>query len=149
VQLPLTVEDLRAVGLILLAGTVVSLLLALILFLFVVRRLRHLNVPRGAGYGETLMYTPLSLVIFIDLLDWGLDILAAPIVWVVLDRLGLRALRNVSTIEALIPFTQFIPTLTLSWIWVRLFGYESFPLDAIDADGDSRDVIENPPQKRR
>jgi hypothetical protein len=56
-----------------------------------------------------------------------LDILAAPVVWVVLDRLGLRALRNVSAIEALIPFTQPIPTLTASWIWVRLFGPDRLP----------------------
>ncbi len=126
-QLPITLEDLRAVGLFLLAGMAVSLLLALLLFVFSVRHLRRLNIPRDAGFGETLHYTPLVLVLFIDLLDWGLDILAAPVVWLVLDRLGLRALRNVSAVEALIPFTQFIPALTLSWLWVRLFGPGSLP----------------------
>jgi len=144
VNLPLTVEDLRAVGLVVAAMMGISLFLALLLFVFIVRRLRHLNVPPGAGYGETLLYTPLSLVLFVDLLDWGLDILAAPIVWVVLDRLGLKALRNVSTVEALIPFTQFIPTLTVSWIWVRLFGSDSPPMNL-----QGRDVIDHPPEKRR
>lgn len=143
-QLPLTVEDLRAIGLVIAVGMGISLLLALLLFIFVVRHMRRLNIPPGASFGETLMLTPLVLVLFIDLLDWGLDILAAPIVWVVLDRLGLRALRNVSAVEALIPFTQFIPTLTLSWIWVRLFGQDALP-------GGRRpdDIIDHPPPKRR
>lgn len=143
-ELPLTLEDLRAIGIFMLATMGVSLILALILFTLVVRRLRRLNIPPGAGFGETLMYTPLALVLFIDLLDLGLDILAAPVVWVVLDRLGLRALRNVSTVEALIPFTQFIPTLTASWIWVRLFGPGTLPDRRTE-----KDVIEHPPPKRR
>lgn len=143
-ELPLSLEDLRAVGLFVLATMGVSLLLALILFVLVIRRLRRMNIPPGAGYGETLLYTPLALVLFVDLLDWGLDILAAPIVWVVLDRLGLRALRNVSAVEALIPFTQFIPTLTASWIWVRLFGPGTLPDRRLE-----KDVIEHPPPKRR
>lgn len=125
----MTIEDLRTVGLILAASMGVSLVLAAILFVLVIRRLRRLNVPPDAGFGETLLHVPFLLVVFIDLLDWGLDVLSAPISWVLLDRLGLRALRNVSTVEALIPFTQFIPTLTLSWIWVRLFGYEYPPFD--------------------
>lgn len=143
-QLPITVEDLRAVGLFVAATMGISLLLALILFAFVIRRLRRLNIPPGAGFGETLQYTPLALVLFIDLLDLGLDILAAPIVWIVLDRLGLRALRNVSAVEALIPFTQFIPTLTASWIWVRFFGAETLPGGRSD-----KDIIDHPPPKRR
>lgn len=143
-QLPLAVEDLRAIGIFVAATMGISLFLAVILFTFVIRRLRRLNIPPGAGFGETLLYTPLALVLFIDLLDWGLDILAAPIVWVVLDRLGLRALRNVSTVEALIPFTQFIPTLTASWIWVRLFGSETLPGGRPD-----KDIIDHPPPKRR
>ena len=57
----------------------------------------------------------------IDLLDFALDFLAAPISWIILDRLGLKALRGVSTVESLIPFTQAIPTMTLAWVWVRLF----------------------------
>jgi hypothetical protein len=121
------------IGIILLGGMVISLLVAALLFFFVVRRLRHIDIPPGAGFGETLLYTPFALVLFIDLLDWGLDVLAAPVTWIVLDRLGLRALRNVSTIEALVPFTQPIPTLTLAWIWVRLFGYNNPILDNSDS----------------
>jgi hypothetical protein len=119
---PLTAEELRTIGLLIAGWMAFSLFLALLLFIFVVRHLRRMNIPPDAGYGETLLYTPFLLVVFIDLLDWGLDVLAAPVAWVVLDRLGLKALRNVAAIEALIPFTQLIPTLTLSWIWVRLFG---------------------------
>jgi len=125
----MTIEDLRTIGLILAASMGVSLALAAVLFVLVIRKLRRLNVPPDAGFGETLLYVPFLLVLFIDLLDWGLDVLSAPVSWILLDRLGLRALRNVSTIEALIPFTQFIPLLTLSWIWVRLFGHDYPPFD--------------------
>ena len=125
----MTIEDLRTIGLALAASMGVSLVLATVLFVLVISRLRRLNVPPGAGFGETLLYVPFLLVVFIDLLDWGLDVLSAPVSWVLLDRLGLRALRNVSTVEALIPFTQFIPMLTISWLWVRLFGYDYPPFD--------------------
>lgn len=124
---PLTSDTLQTAGLLVAVWMGTSLVVALLLFLLVIRKMGRLNIPPGAGFGETLMYTPFLLVLFIDVLDWGLDVLAAPIVWVILDRLGLKALRNVSTVEALIPFTQPIPLLTLSWIWVRLFGYD-YPL---------------------
>ena len=104
----------------LLIGMGISLVLALLLFLIVIRQLKRIEVPPGAGFAETLLYTPFLVVVFIDLLDFGLDILAAPFAWVVLDRLGLKALRGVSTVEALVPFTQAIPTLTISWIGARL-----------------------------
>lgn len=129
----MTIEDLQTVGLIVAASMGVSLVLAAILFLLVIRRLRRLNVPPDAGFGETLLYVPFLLVLFVDLLDWGLDVLSAPVTWVLLDRMGLRALRNVSTVEALIPFTQFIPILTLSWLWVRFFGYDYPPFDGSTA----------------
>jgi hypothetical protein len=86
------------------------------------RQLSNLNIPPGAGFAETLHHTPFLVVMGIDLLDMGLDILAAPITWVLLDRMGLKALRNVSAVEAFIPGTQFIPTLTAAWIVVRLFN---------------------------
>jgi len=60
------------------------------------------------------------VVVLIDLLDFALDFLAAPLAWVILDRLGLKALRGVSTVEALIPLTQVVPTMTLCWIGARL-----------------------------
>lgn len=104
----------------LLIGMGISLVLALLLFLIVIRQLKRIEVPAGAGFAETLRYTPFLVVVFIDLLDFGLDVLAAPFAWVVLDRLGLKALRGVSTVEALVPFTQAIPTMTISWIGARL-----------------------------
>ena len=138
-EFPLTSDTLQTVGLLIAVWMGTSLAIALLLFVLVIRKMRRLNIPPDAGFGETLMYTPFLLVVFVDLLDWGLDVLAAPIAWVVLDRLGLKALRNVSTVEALIPFTQPIPTLTLSWIWVRLFGYDypplqKRPMDAVEGE---------------
>ncbi|MDT8306427.1 MAG: hypothetical protein RRC07_10865 [Anaerolineae bacterium] len=112
----------------------VSLVLAILLFILVIRKLGRLNIPANAGFAETLLYTPFLVVLFIDLLDWGLDILAAPFSWLVLDRLGLKALRNAAALEALIPFTQPIPTLTLAWFWVRLFGPDRLPPLPLDAN---------------
>ena len=100
-----------------------ALLLAGLLILLASRQIRRINVPAGAGFAETLAHTPFLVVLIIDLLDFGLDILAAPITWVLLDRWGLAALRNFSAVEALLPFTQPIPTMTVSWLWVRLFGF--------------------------
>lgn len=128
-ELPFTIEDLRTVGIAVAIWIGVCLTLALFLFLLVVHKLRRLDVPPNAGFAQTLLYTPFLLVVAIDLLDLGLDVLAAPIAWVLLDRVGLKALRNVSAVEALIPFTGPIPTLTLSWLWVRFFGPRSIPLD--------------------
>jgi hypothetical protein len=115
-------EVLQTIGLILLAGMIISSVLALLIFLLVIRQLRRIQVPPNATFSQTLHYTPFMVVVFIDLLDWGLDFLAAPLSWVVLDRLGLKALRGVSVVEALIPFTQFIPTMTLCWFAVRFLG---------------------------
>src|SRR5690606_41821838 len=86
------------------------------------RPLRRFDIPQGATLSERLQTVPFARVAFIGLLDLALDVFAVPITWVVLDGLTLRALRNVSALEALIPFTCPIPTLTLAWIWVRLFG---------------------------
>ena len=112
----------------------VSLALAILLFVLVIRKLGRLQIPPNATFAETLLYTPFLVVLFIDLLDWGLDILAAPFSWVILDRLGLKALRNVAALEALIPFTQPIPTLTAAWLWVRLFGPDRLPQVPLDAN---------------
>jgi hypothetical protein len=113
-------ESLRNFGLIIAAFMGVSLILAILLFVLVVQRLRKLDIPEDAGFGETLLYTPLALVLFIDLLDFALDFLAAPFTWAILDRLGLKALRNV--FEAFLPFTQFIPAMTIAWFAARFIG---------------------------
>jgi hypothetical protein len=100
----------------------ISFILAMILFFLIINRLKRMDVPPNAGFGETLLYTPLLLVVFIDLLDFALDILAAPFTWMILDRLGLKALRGFAAFEALLPFTQIVPTMTLAWFAVRLVG---------------------------
>ncbi len=116
----MTAETLRTIGLYLAGGMLVSLVLALLLLLVIVRQARQIEIPAGAGFAETLLHTPLVIVIFIDLLDFGLDILAAPISWIILDRLGLKALRGVSAVEAAIPLTQLLPTMTVCWFGARL-----------------------------
>ena len=97
-----------------------GLVLFLLLIGFAVRQLRKIDIPVDAGFVETLQLVPLSMVVAIDLLDLSLDVLAAPVAWVMLDRLGLKALRGLSAVEAVIPGTQFIPTLTLCWLGIRV-----------------------------
>lgn len=120
----LEIETIRAFAIYLFASMAVSVTLASLLLALMWRRLKNIQVPPNAGFAETLRYTPFSVVVIVDLLDLGLDFLAAPIAWVLLDKLGLKALRGVSVMEALIPFTQVIPTMTLSWFAARLFPLE-------------------------
>ncbi len=112
-------DALRDAGLIIAGVLMVNLLLAGLLLIAAYRRLKDLDIPPDAGLAETLRAVPFLLVVAIDLLDLSLDILAVPFVWIILDRMGLRALRNASAIEAAIPFTQPIPTLTLAWLAAR------------------------------
>ena len=72
------------------------------------------------------LYTPFLVVLFLDVLDLALDFLSAPIAWIVLDRLGLKGLRGFATVESFVPFTQMLPTMTVAWLGVRLFGRERF-----------------------
>ena len=118
-------DDLRTIGLILGALFLFGLVISVLLLAYAVRVMRHLDIPPDAGLADTLHVTPFIVVVGIDLLDLTLDVLAAPVSWVILDRMGLRALRNMATIEAIIPGTQIIPTLTLAWIIVRLFNITS------------------------
>ena len=133
----MSVDILRNIGLTFSAIMLVSLVLGAIFMGIAVIKLRKLDIPVDAGFVETLHFTPLVVVIAVDLLDLALDFLAAPISWAILDRLGLKALRTVSAVEALIPGTQLIPTMTLCWFAVRLFniphttnveGYLSSPI---------------------
>mgnify|MGYP001150272455 CR=1 FL=1 len=114
-------EFLRNFGITLLTLMGVSLVLALLLLAVVWRQVKRIHIPPNATFGETLLLTPFLVVLMIDLLDFALDFLAAPIAWILLDRLGLKALRGVSVVETLIPFTQAIPTMSIAWVWVRLF----------------------------
>ncbi len=123
----MTIEEfVRNFGLTLLAVMGVAGVLALLLLAIIIVQVRRIHVPEGAGFAETLLYTPFLVVLFLDVLDLALDFLSAPIAWIVLDRLGLKGLRGVATVESFVPFTQVIPLMSLSWIGVRLFGKERF-----------------------
>jgi hypothetical protein len=98
---------------------VVSVTLAALLLVAVHRKLRQVRVPAGADFWSTVRAVPLGLVVGIDLLDLGLESFSAPLIWLLLNRYKLQALRNVATIEALIPVSGPIPTLTLAWIAAR------------------------------
>ncbi len=100
------------------------------------RRLRRLDLPPNAGLATTLRAVPLGLVIVLDLLDLGLDIFATPIVWLVLSRYRLHALRNAAALEAVIPLTQVVPTLTVAWLAVRILGLGDRPRRGMVLDAD-------------
>ena len=118
----MSVEDLRYIGLAILGLMAAAGLAGGLVLIFAYRRIRGLEIPADATFTETLLLTPLSIVIAVDLLDLALDFLAAPLSWAILDRLGLKALRGVATFEALIPGTQFIPTMTLCWFGARFLN---------------------------
>jgi hypothetical protein len=98
----------------------VCLAIAVTGLVLLIRSIRRIRVPRDADFFTTMRYVPLPLVILLDLLDLSLDIFAAPIAWIVLDRMGLPNLRNKAAVEALIPFTGPIPVFTLTWLMARI-----------------------------
>ena len=100
----------------------IALAVAAVALYWAFRSLRRIRVPPNADFFTTIRAVPLSLVVGLDLLDLGLDVLSAPIIWWILNRYGLQSLRNVATVEALIPITGPIPTLTLGWIAARVFN---------------------------
>jgi hypothetical protein len=104
-----------------------ALLAALVLGVLLWRRLKRISIT-GGGYWQTLREVPLALVVMIDLLDLALESFSAPIIWLVLRQLGLQSLRDVATIEAIIPFTGPLPTMTLSWFAARLRDRSGRPL---------------------
>ena len=106
---------------VLIVVAVVALILAAFVLTLAVRALRRIRVPANADFFTTVRAVPLSLVVGIDLLDLALESFSAPLIWLILNHYGLKALRNVGTIEALIPITGPIPTLTLAWFAARLF----------------------------
>lgn len=114
-----TLIQLFQIVLVIMAGAVIVALVGLAL---IMRSIRRIRVPRDADFFTTMRYVPFVLVFLLDLLDLGVDMLSAPIVWIVLDRMGLPNLRNKATIEALIPFTGPLPTFTIAWIAARLFN---------------------------
>jgi len=115
-------EALRSIFTLLLIAMAVSVVVGCIGLAILASSIRRLRIPPDADFFTTMRYIPLPLVIMLDLLDFGLDIFSAPIIWVALDRMGLYNLRNKATIEALIPITNVIPTFTVCWFAARLLN---------------------------
>jgi hypothetical protein len=120
-------DGLRTFGQVLLSLLVIGVLLGGLVLALVWRKLRRLRVPPNADFFTTIRAVPIGLVIGLDLLDLGLDVFATPIVWFVLSRFKLQALRNVAAVEALVPFTQPVPTLTIAWLAARALNLGDAP----------------------
>ena len=128
---------------------VVCLVIALVGLALIARQVRRLRVPREADFFTTMRHVPLALVVLLDLLDFALDIFSAPIIWVVLDRMGLPSLRNKAVVEALIPFTNVIPTFTVGWVAARALNLGTPPgAYSPYRPSDELDATRYPPQAR-
>lgn len=108
---------------------VTCLVISLAGLFLMVKRIRELRVPPDADFFTTMRFIPLLLAVLLDLLDFGLDVFAAPISWIILDRMGLKGLRNKAAIEAFIPFTGPIPTFIISWFVVRILNLGMSPAE--------------------
>ncbi|MFP3853414.1 MAG: hypothetical protein ACLFWD_03865 [Anaerolineales bacterium] len=100
---------------------------AMVLGLWVLLKVRRLRLPEGADFMTALRRTPLSVVILLDLLDFSLDFFGAPVAWSLLSYLGLKPLRGITVVEALIPGTQLLPIMTLAWLAARWLGRRAGP----------------------
>ncbi len=101
-----------------------AILIASLLLIWVIVRIRRIHLPPNADFLAALRATPLIVVIVLDLLDFSLDIFSAPISWALLSYLGLAPLRGVAVVKDLIPFTNFIPLMTVSWLFARWSNYD-------------------------
>jgi hypothetical protein len=99
----------------------IALALSAVILTVAIRKLRRIRLPANADFFTAVRAVPLSLAVGIDLLDLALDSFSAPIIWYILNRTGLQALRNVAAVEALIPISGPIPTLTIAWFVARAF----------------------------
>ena len=97
-----------------------ALMAAVVLLISAAQQVSQINVPEDADFFETLQMIPITVPLALDLLDMVFDIFAAPISWIVLELLGLKALQTITVFEGVIPGTQLIPTMTASWIVARL-----------------------------
>jgi hypothetical protein len=113
--------DLTALAYTLLALFGIALLIAVVLLGLIIWRVRKIRLPEGADFMTALRATPFIVVLVLDLLDFSLDFLSAPISWLLLRRLGLGPLQGVTLFEGLIPGTQFLPTMTVAWLLARIF----------------------------
>ncbi len=118
--------DLGPLITILLIISAIALVLSIALIVWLLWRIKRINLPPGADVMDALRASPLSVVIVLDLLDLALDIFSAPFTWILLTRLGLAPLRWVAVIKDLIPFSAWLPLMTLSWIGVRVLDRTRF-----------------------
>jgi hypothetical protein len=100
------------VGLVIVGG-------AIALLYFAAQSVRDLEIPEDADFFETMQVIPITIPIALDLLDLVLDVFSAPISWIILNMMGLGALKMVTIFESIIPGTQLIPTMTIGWIISR------------------------------
>jgi hypothetical protein len=102
----------------------IALALAILLLLWIIWKVRRINLPPDADWVTAMRATPFVVVVMLDLLDFSLDFLSAPFAWILLSYLGLKPLRAVTVIESLIPGTQFLPTMTAAWVIARFMKRE-------------------------
>ena len=95
---------------------------AVALLFMAAQQVRDLEIPPDADFFEVMQVIPITIPIALDLLDGALDVFSAPISWVILEMMGLGQLKMITLVESLIPGTQLIPTLTISWIIGRYFA---------------------------
>ncbi len=98
----------------------IVLLITLILVGWIIWRVRKINLSPDADFLTALLATPLVVVVVLDLLDFSLDIFSAPFTWLFLSWLGLAPLRGVAVVKDLVPFTNFVPLMTLAWVFARV-----------------------------
>ncbi len=93
---------------------------AVVLLILAAREMADLEIPEDADFFETLQMVPITVPLALDLLDMAFDFFAAPIAWVALELLGLKALQMITVFEGIIPGTQLIPTMTAAWVVSRM-----------------------------
>ena len=118
-NIPIRLVDLINIALVM-AGA--GILISLVLLGWIIWRVKRIQLPPDADFLTALRATPLAVVVLLDLLDFSLDIFSAPLACMVLGYLGLNPLRGVTIVESLIPGTQFLPTMTVVWVFARLIG---------------------------
>jgi hypothetical protein len=77
-----------------------ALLFSAVLGGVVLWRVRKIQLPPDADFFTAIRLTPLVVVLLLDLLDFTLDFLSAPVAWLLLTRLGLGPLRGVTVVES-------------------------------------------------
>ena len=110
----------------------VSVIAVIVITLLVTawQQVQDLNIPQDADFFETLQVLPITVPIALDLLDLAFDTFSAPITWVLLELMGLRALQMITVIEGIIPGTGVIPTMTIAWFVARGMKRKKSPVDS-------------------